>query len=121
MEIIGLMSEPSLAAAREQCVLILPGTHSKHIYVRQESVIDFRTVMTGELFDVLGRNSLLRASVDLAAAESTSLREIIDPPFGKEFCGRKNAGWPEACSACARGLSWITGRSRTTQHSSTDC
>jgi 2-dehydro-3-deoxygalactonokinase len=65
-EIIGLMSEPSLVALRERSLLILPGTHSKHVWIEDQSVVDFRTFMTGELFDVLGRQSLLRASVDAA-------------------------------------------------------
>lgn len=68
-EIIGLMSDPSVAALRERCLLILPGTHSKHVWIENQSVVDFRTFMTGELFEVLGRHSLLRASVDFAARD----------------------------------------------------
>ena len=66
-EIIGLMSEESVAALRVRSLLILPGTHSKHIWIEDQSVVDFRTFMTGELFEVLGRQSLLRASVDVAS------------------------------------------------------
>jgi 2-dehydro-3-deoxygalactonokinase len=66
-EILGLMSDATLAALRERSLLILPGTHSKHVWIDDQSVVDFRTFMTGELFEVLGRQSLLRASVDLAA------------------------------------------------------
>jgi len=66
-EIIGLMSDASLAALRERSLLILPGTHSKHVWIEDQSVVEFRTFMTGELFEVLGRHSLLRASVDAAA------------------------------------------------------
>jgi 2-dehydro-3-deoxygalactonokinase len=69
MEIIGLMAAPSLAAARRECLLILPGTHSKHVWIRAESVVDFRTFMTGELFDVLGKQSLLRASVEMSTSD----------------------------------------------------
>ena len=64
-EIVGLMSDPGLAAFGRRSLLILPGTHSKHVWIENHAVIDFRTFMTGELFDVLGRHSLLRASVDL--------------------------------------------------------
>ena len=64
-EIIGLMALPGLAEMREQCLLILPGTHSKHISIRDRSVIEWRTFMTGELFEVIGQHSLLRASLDL--------------------------------------------------------
>jgi 2-dehydro-3-deoxygalactonokinase len=64
-EIIGLMSDPGLAELRQRSLLILPGTHSKHVWIENEAVVDFRTFMTGELFEVLGRHSVLRASVDL--------------------------------------------------------
>jgi 2-dehydro-3-deoxygalactonokinase len=64
-EAIGLMSDPGLSALRQRSLLILPGTHSKHIWIEDQRVVDFRTFMTGELFDVLGRQSLLRASVNL--------------------------------------------------------
>lgn len=63
-EIIGLMADPGLAAFRERCRLILPGTHSKHVRIENGAVVDWRTFMTGELFEVLGRHSLLRASVE---------------------------------------------------------
>jgi 2-dehydro-3-deoxygalactonokinase len=73
-EIIGLMSDGSLAALRKRSLLILPGTHSKHVWIEDQGVTDFRTFMTGELFEVLGRQSLLRASVDVTArTESDSL------------------------------------------------
>jgi 2-dehydro-3-deoxygalactonokinase len=64
-EAIGLMSEPELSALRQHSLLILPGTHSKHLWIEDQRVVDFRTFMTGELFEVLGRQSLLRASVNL--------------------------------------------------------
>jgi len=68
-EIIGLISAPALAAHRENSVLILPGTHSKHVTIVNGAVVDWRTYMTGELFDVLSAHSLLRASVDLPARD----------------------------------------------------
>jgi 2-dehydro-3-deoxygalactonokinase len=81
-EIIGLMAEPSLGALREQCLLILPGTHSKHVQIENHSVVDWRTFMTGELFEVLGRHSLLRASVDLGVrTASDSLSEVERAAF----------------------------------------
>ncbi len=47
---------------REQ-LFILPGTHSKHIRVRNGWVKDISTYMTGELFDLLSNKSILTASV----------------------------------------------------------
>ena len=76
-EVIGLMSDVSLAALRERSLLILPGTHSKHVWIEDQFVVDFRTFMTGELFEVLGRQSLLRASVDAGAR--TGSDSLSDP------------------------------------------
>jgi len=45
-----------------EAVLLLPGTHSKHVIVRDGRIADFRTYMTGELFDVLRKHSVLRHS-----------------------------------------------------------
>jgi 2-dehydro-3-deoxygalactonokinase len=61
---IGLLAEPSLQAFRELCVLVLPGTHSKHIMIRYGRIIDFQTYMTGELFETLSKHTILAATVD---------------------------------------------------------
>lgn len=42
---------------------ILPGTHSKHIEVRDGIAHDFRTYMTGEIFSLLSKNSTLTQSL----------------------------------------------------------
>ena len=42
---------------------VLPGTHSKHIRLESGSIRDFRTFMTGELFQVVAENSILRDCV----------------------------------------------------------
>ncbi len=47
--------------------LVLPGTHSKHLTVAAGQVTDVRTFMTGELFDLLTRHSVLRHTTDPAA------------------------------------------------------
>ena len=69
--------ENAVAWLRERSLLILPGTHSKHVWIEDQSVVDFRTFMTGELFEVLGRQSLLRASIDAAAR--TGNDSLSDP------------------------------------------
>lgn len=45
-------------------ILLLPGTHSKHIYFDTGRYIDFTTYMTGELFDILRKHSILSASLE---------------------------------------------------------
>lgn len=52
----GLAGNPGLQGAS---TWILPGTHSKWVSVRHNRIVDFATVMTGELYAVLGRYSIL--------------------------------------------------------------
>lgn len=42
---------------------ILPGTHSKHIYVKDNAIISFKTYITGEMFHLLSTYSLLKNSI----------------------------------------------------------
>ena len=44
-------------------VLCLPGTHSKWVQVSAGEVVSFRTFMTGEMFALLARTSVLRLTV----------------------------------------------------------
>lgn len=67
---VGLFSLPQAARFADRATVILPGTHSKHLYVEQGRVVDFQTFMTGELFDMLSRNTILRHSV--AEEEATA-------------------------------------------------
>jgi 2-dehydro-3-deoxygalactonokinase len=46
-----------------ETVYIFPGTHSKHIKVKDGVARDFRTYMTGEIFSLLARNSTLSQSI----------------------------------------------------------
>lgn len=62
-QILGALDlRPDLAGAS---TLVLPGTHSKWARVRDGAVIDFRTAMTGELYALLIRHSILGAGTDL--------------------------------------------------------
>jgi 2-dehydro-3-deoxygalactonokinase len=42
---------------------IFPGTHSKHILVKNGMAVDLKTFMTGEIFELLVCNSILSASL----------------------------------------------------------
>jgi 2-dehydro-3-deoxygalactonokinase len=44
-------------------LFIFPGTHSKHIFVKGQTTLSFRTFMTGEFFSLLSRNSILSGSI----------------------------------------------------------
>jgi len=47
-----------------EAIFIFPGTHSKHMYIREGQLLNFETYMTGELFDLMATQSILNASVD---------------------------------------------------------
>lgn len=49
--------------AVDKATIILPGTHSKHIFVRNNKIIDFKTYITGELFELLTTHSILKDSI----------------------------------------------------------
>jgi len=63
---------------REQ-LFIFPGTHSKHIVVKNGTAQNITTYMTGELFDLLSKKSILSASVKKNDAEdSTNDQYFVD-------------------------------------------
>jgi 2-dehydro-3-deoxygalactonokinase len=58
-QLIGCLNDNN----KEDHLFIFPGTHSKHIVVKNGQVIDFKTYMTGEFFNILSRKSILSVSV----------------------------------------------------------
>ena len=44
-------------------IFIFPGTHSKHVFVKNKSGVHFKTYMTGEIFNLLAEKSILRHAV----------------------------------------------------------
>jgi 2-dehydro-3-deoxygalactonokinase len=69
-QMVGLAA---LAAEKqdENIIYIFPGTHSKHIRVSAAKIVDFKTYMTGELFNVIRTNSILKEAVTIADAPAT--------------------------------------------------
>ncbi len=47
----------------EEVLCLLPGTHSKHISIKKDRITDFKTYMTGEVFALLSRHSVLSECV----------------------------------------------------------
>ena len=45
------------------CLIAMPGTHSKWVRVVRHEVLGFSTFMTGELFDVISKQSILQHAV----------------------------------------------------------
>ena len=53
-----------LASAMGNHLFILPGTHPKHIKIRDAEVVGITTYMTGEYFDLLTTKSILSGSIE---------------------------------------------------------
>lgn len=66
MQAIGLAGE---LEKHGDGILLLPGTHSKHITYQQGQFTDFQTFMTGELFELLSRKSILENNLTPAPWE----------------------------------------------------
>ncbi|HEY2648593.1 MAG TPA: 2-dehydro-3-deoxygalactonokinase [Puia sp.] len=47
----------------DEKIFIFPGTHSKHVFIKNKMGIDFKTYMTGEIFKLLAEKSILHQSV----------------------------------------------------------
>jgi 2-dehydro-3-deoxygalactonokinase len=48
-------------------LFIFPGTHSKHMHVKDDQVVAFKTYMTGEFFALLSQKSILKSAVEESA------------------------------------------------------
>jgi 2-dehydro-3-deoxygalactonokinase len=59
---------------------IFPGTHSKHVLVEKGMITDFKTYMTGEIFELLAGKSILAASLP---AKAPSVSCIKNPYFDR--------------------------------------
>jgi len=55
---------PDLGSTGQEQLVILPGTHPKHIIIKDQQAVSFKTFMTGEFFDLLSTKSILSASVE---------------------------------------------------------
>lgn len=62
-------------AALGESIYVFPGTHSKHIHVKERQVIGFKTYMTGEYFEILSKKSILSAS--LTSCQPTDNENIL--------------------------------------------
>lgn len=69
IEILGLaLLDPSLASGEK--LVVLPGTHSKHVWLKDGAVQSFATYMTGELFGHLHSAPTLRPCLERSKFEA---------------------------------------------------
>ncbi len=72
-QIAGVLSaDPSFEG-----VLCLPGTHTKWVRISAGEIVEFKTFMTGELFSLLSRQSVLRHSLDGAGSNGIEFARSI--------------------------------------------
>ena len=74
-EVLGLFTDPALSRYSAACLLVLPGTHSKHVVVVDGRIRSFSTYMTGELFAILQETGILRHSMARAAPGEPALED----------------------------------------------
>lgn len=76
----------------DDAILVLPGTHSKHVQYNKGDFTDFNSYMTGELFQVLTKHSILANNVeecnwtaDRTTAFEAGLKEGFTSGLGKNL------------------------------------
>jgi len=101
-QVVGALAETPVLWAEAN--VILPGTHCKWVRVHQGQMIDVRTVMTGELFALLLRHSLLASGCDPREAHSDT--RFLDGVHTARDSGGAG-GWSRLFAA--RAL-WVNGQ-----------
>lgn len=64
-------------------VICLPGTHCKWVHISAGEVVSFRTFMTGELFALLCKNSVLQHSVDEDGWNAAAFDAAVSDAFSR--------------------------------------
>jgi 2-dehydro-3-deoxygalactonokinase len=82
VQVLGLMRLKQASCVSGEALLVLPGTHSKHVRVSGGSIVEFATFMTGEVFEALSEHTVLRHSVPQAPDGSEPLRSGTGPGSG---------------------------------------
>ncbi|SDM34687.1 2-dehydro-3-deoxygalactonokinase [Daejeonella rubra] len=76
-QLIGLLKLNEITIhGSEEIIFVFPGTHSKHIVVKDGFVTDFQTFMTGEIYNILCEHSILKDSV--LGGSGAGLKDQVD-------------------------------------------
>lgn len=68
----------------ENCLICHPGTHNKWIEISEGRVIGFRTIMTGEIFNLLKEHSILADMLALPATAGKAFQAGVRRGLGHE-------------------------------------
>jgi 2-dehydro-3-deoxygalactonokinase len=92
-------------------VLCLPGTHTKWVHISAGEVISFMSFMTGELFELLSRHSILRLTLADSGFDEAGFLEAVSEAMSRP---EKLASglFPLRAEAILAGLDPVLARSR---------
>lgn len=68
-EALGILNHPRFQRFAESSMIVMPGTHCKHVLVHQGEIVGWRTFLTGELFEALTRHTILRQTTSVSESE----------------------------------------------------
>src|SRR5690606_32638833 len=69
-QVIGIADLLAGLGKTDNTIVVMPGTHSKHVYLQDSHISRIGTYLTGELFAVLSENGLFKTAVEPSAAEN---------------------------------------------------
>ena len=72
-QVVGVASLCDLP--QQDLLYIWPGTHSKHVLVNNNNITSFKTFMTGEIFEMLRKHSILSHAVSMPASDNNISEE----------------------------------------------
>ena len=77
----------AVASGLSDALFCLPGTHSKWVSLEGGRISRFTTVMTGELFQLISRQSILRLSIGegRATADHPAFAQSVEEALGGDF------------------------------------
>lgn len=64
-------------------VLVMPGTHTKWVHISAEEVVSFQTFMTGEIYALLARQSVLRHSVAVTGWDDAAFEDGLSAAISR--------------------------------------
>ncbi len=64
-------------------VIAMPGTHTKWVQILEGEIFHFATFMTGEMFALLSKHSVLRHSVDAAGSDEDAFRMAFEDAMAR--------------------------------------
>jgi 2-dehydro-3-deoxygalactonokinase len=65
-QMVGITELVNSINSSNETICIFPGTHSKHIKINNGSITGFNTYMTGEIFQLLSTQSVLKEAVSIS-------------------------------------------------------